>query len=254
METNHWAPITVIPIIISGLALLVSGLSMWISFLVYRRAIQREKPLLIARLAPIKDQLGWFQMDLRLESRSSHGWRCNAIRFLTWGACGIAWGDAHEEWLHYFANEPDLGWPPPEPLGEHRWGRILGGRPLSWWKKVSWKKEIVECAPVKLSDKSRGIVNTMISEINNGTADATTRRKFKSAMDYILDNGAFPGAMVTMNVPSGLTVLEGNHRMGAFCGAQLMPDAAFGRLQKKRPVLEQEVWVGTHADGEVPLT
>jgi hypothetical protein len=68
---------------------------MWISFLVYRRAIQREKPLLIARLAPIKDQLGWFQMDLRLESRSSHGWRCNAIRFLTWGACGIAWGDAH---------------------------------------------------------------------------------------------------------------------------------------------------------------
>jgi hypothetical protein len=167
----------------------------------------------------------------------------------------LGWPDeVVEEWLHYFANEPDLGWPPPEPLGEHRWGRILGGRPLSWWKKVSWKKEIVECAPVKLSDKSRGIVNTMISEINNGTADATTRRKFKSAMDYILDNGAFPGAMVTMNVPSGLTVLEGNHRMGAFCGAQLMPDAAFGRLQKKRPVLEQEVWVGTHADGEVPLT
>src|SRR5260370_30167802 len=48
-----------------------------------------------------------------------------------------------EEWLDYFANEPDLGWPPPEPLGGHRWSCILGGRPLSWWKKVSWKTETV---------------------------------------------------------------------------------------------------------------
>src|SRR5262245_49606649 len=76
------------------------------------------------------------------------------------------------EWLHYFANEPDLGWPPPEPLGEHRWSGILGGRPLSWWKRVSWKKEIVKCAPAKLSDKSRAIVSTTIGEINDRTADA----------------------------------------------------------------------------------
>jgi hypothetical protein len=42
--------------------------------------------------------------------------------------------------------------------------------------------------------------------------------------------------------------------MGAFCGAQLMPDSFFEKLKKKRPGLEQEVWVGTHVDGEVPLT
>src|SRR6266536_866942 len=40
-----------------------------------------------------------------------------------------AWpNDIVEQWLHYFANEPDCGWPPPEPLGDHRWGRLLGGR------------------------------------------------------------------------------------------------------------------------------
>jgi Ribosomal protein L7/L12 dimerisation domain len=157
-----------------------------------------------------------------------------------------------EEWLHWFAN--DICWPPPEPLGDHRWSGILGGRPLSWWKKVSWKKETVKCTPAKLSDKSRAIVIATIAEINNRTADAETQRRFKRAMDYILDNGVFPGVIVVMNVPSGLTLLDGNHRMSAFCGAQLMTDAAFERLQKKRPALEQDVWVGKHADGDVPLT
>ena len=143
---------------------------------------------------------------------------------------------------------------PPEPLGEHRWSGILGGRPLSWWKRVSWKKEIVACDPAKLSNKSRGIVKTMITKIGSGRADAETKRRYQNALHHILDHGVFPGAIVAMNVPSGLTILDGSHRMGAFCGAQLMPDAFFEKLKKKRPLLEQEVWIGTHADGELPLT
>jgi Ribosomal protein L7/L12 dimerisation domain len=86
------------------------------------------------------------------------------------------------EWLHYFANEPDLGWPPPEPLGQHRWSGILGGRPLSWWKKVTWKKESVTCDPAKLSEKSRGIVKMMITEVGNGKADAVTKRRYQNAL------------------------------------------------------------------------
>jgi hypothetical protein len=165
----------------------------------------------------------------------------------------LGWPDeVVEGWLQWFAN--DICWAPPEQLGDHRWSSILGGRPLAWWKKVSWKKEIVTCEPTKLSDKSRAIVIMTIAQINNRTADAETQRRFKRAMDYILDNGVFPGAIVAMNVPSGLTVLDGNHRVSAFCGVQLIPDAAFERLRKKRPSLQQEVWVGTHAGGEVPLT
>jgi hypothetical protein len=157
------------------------------------------------------------------------------------------------DWLDYFANEPDVGWPPPEPLGEHRWSGILGGRPLSWWKNVRWKKrETVICELAKLSDKSRGIVNATIAEAR--TADDVTRRRFKGAMDYILDHGVFPGAIAAMKVPTGLEILDGNHRMSAFCGAQLMPDAAFERLNRTRPSVEQEVWIGTHAKGEVPIT
>ena len=35
--------------------------------------------------------------------------------------------DVVEQWLHYFANEPDFGWPPPVPFMDHRWGLLLGG-------------------------------------------------------------------------------------------------------------------------------
>jgi hypothetical protein len=49
--------------------------------------------------------------------------------------------DVVEQWLHYFASELDCGWPPPEPLGTHRWKGLLGGKPLSWWKNVTWKKQ-----------------------------------------------------------------------------------------------------------------
>src|SRR5260370_16145025 len=100
------------------------------------------------------------------------------------------------EWLHWFAN--DICWPPPEPLGDHRWSGILGGRPLSWWKKVSWKKESVTCDPAKLSEKSRGIVKLMITEVGNGKADAVTKRRYQNALQHILDHGVFPGAIVAM--------------------------------------------------------
>jgi hypothetical protein len=37
-----------------------------------------------------------------------------------------------------------------------------------------------------------------------------------------------------MKIPSGITVLDGSHRMSAFCDAQLMPNAWFKKLNKKR--------------------
>ena len=61
--------------------------------------------------------------------------------------------DVIEQWLHYFANEPDLGWPPPDPLEDHRWGRLLGGRLLSWWKKVTWKTEKAKCDLASLTPR-----------------------------------------------------------------------------------------------------
>ena len=38
-----------------------------------------------------------------------------------------------------------LGWPPPGPLGLRPWAFILGFRPLSWWREVTWKCEKTDC-------------------------------------------------------------------------------------------------------------
>jgi hypothetical protein len=41
-----------------------------------------------------------------------------------------------DPWLVEFANDPGMGWPPPGPFGDHRWWRLLGQRPVSWWRNV----------------------------------------------------------------------------------------------------------------------
>jgi hypothetical protein len=94
----------------------------------------------------------------------------------------------------------------------------------------------------------------MIADINNGTADETTKTRFNDAFRYILNAAAFPKPLITMKIPSGLNVLDGSHRAAAFSTLQMMPDAKFEELKMKKAAPEQEVWLGTHPRGEAPLT
>jgi hypothetical protein len=159
-----------------------------------------------------------------------------------------------DDWLLYFANEPNLKWPPPEPLNEHRWSRILGGRPLSWWKNVTWKKEKVNCALDSLCPKSRNLTIETHNDVHLGRADDVEKRRYKMPMQYILEHGVFLNALVAMKIPSGLLVLDGYHRMAAFYGLQLLPDAFFEKPNRKKASLEQDAWIGVHRASEIPLT
>jgi hypothetical protein len=99
------------------------------------------------------------------------------------------WPDAvDDDWLIYFANKPDLKWPPPEPLGNHRWSGILGGRPLSWWKNVTWKKEKVNCGLDSFCPKSRNLTVATHSDVHEGRADEDEKRRYKMPMQYILES------------------------------------------------------------------
>ena len=162
--------------------------------------------------------------------------------------------DIIEQWLHYFANEPDGGWPPPDPLGESRWKGLFGGRALSWWKNVTWVKAKMICEPANLSPKARAGVNEVLAEVSKKEPDAVTKRRFSHAYIYIMDHGVFPRALVTMRPAAGAILLDGTHRMAAFEMLQRTPDAKFAQFGKKKAALEQEVWIGTHAAGEYPLT
>ncbi|HZR86810.1 MAG TPA: hypothetical protein VFB02_08395 [Bradyrhizobium sp.] len=159
-----------------------------------------------------------------------------------------------DDWLLYFANEPDLGWPPPEPLGTHRWSGILGGRPLSWWHHVTWKKESIDCSLNNLCEKSSTLTSATLSEVLTGKADKVEKRRYRMPMQYILEHGVFLNALVAMNTPSGLLVLDGYHRLAALHGLLQMSDAFFEKPNRIKPTTRQDAWIGTHRNGELPLT
>jgi hypothetical protein len=161
--------------------------------------------------------------------------------------------DVVEQWLHYFANEPDCGWPPPEPLGDHRWGRLLGGRPLSWWKSVTWDQKQLNCTLAALSAKTRGDVLDIAQEFNDGSASAITKKRVARSWVYIKDNGVFPRCPLMFKTADGWSLVDGNHRMAAFEIVQSLPEGELEKIGKKKPSRDQDVWVATHSAGELPL-
>jgi hypothetical protein len=165
-----------------------------------------------------------------------------------------AWPDqVIDEWLLYLANRGDTGWPPPNPLGDHPWAFILGYRPIPWWREVTWKLEKIDCNFANLSQFTKSIVTQMLAETNDETADEGTKRRFNDAFHYILNNAALPKPLITMRLADGLSIIDGNHRIAAFCGLQKMPVEKFERRGLQKPAPEQEVWIGTHTRGETPL-
>jgi hypothetical protein len=160
--------------------------------------------------------------------------------------------DLIEQWLLYFANEPDCGWPPPEPLGTHRWAGLLGGKPLSWWKQVTWTMVTTRCGLDDLASKAKADVSDIVTKFNAGQADSSTKKRVAQPWIYIRDNGTFPRPLVTMQRTDGMSLLDGAHRMAAFVLFQSLSDAELAKIEANRPPINQTVWRGQHNDGELP--
>ena len=61
------------------------------------------------------------------------------------------------------------------------------------------------------------------------------------------------GPPIAMGLPDGLSILDGNHLLTAFCGLQQTPVGFLEKYGLQKPLPEQELWIGTHSRGEVPL-
>jgi hypothetical protein len=89
-----------------------------------------------------------------------------------------------EQWLLTLASQPDLGWPPPDPLEGHRWEHIITN-PVSWWQNVTWALEARDCSFNKLSVATRIIVNKMyqalIDGVDNGYGGDNCPERFARA-------------------------------------------------------------------------
>jgi hypothetical protein len=89
---------------------------------------------------------------------------------------------------------------------------------------VSWKLEKTDCSFASLSQGTKRIVTETLVEMNSEDPDEGTKRRFNDAFHHILNNGVFPRPLITMRIASGLSVLDGNHRIAAFCGLQRNAD------------------------------
>ena len=62
----------------------------------------------------------------------------------------------------------------------------------------------------------------------------------------------FPRAPLSMQRADGLSLIDGTHRMAAFVLFQMLSDAQLAEMKVARPSLEQDVWQGSHVNGELP--
>jgi Ribosomal protein L7/L12 dimerisation domain len=158
-----------------------------------------------------------------------------------------------KEWLLYLANREDTGWPPPSPLAFHPWAFILGHRQIKWWRDVTWKLEKIDCSVANLSISTAHIVRQIRAEVAGGAAGGSTTKRFHRAFQYMLEHGTFEKPLVAMKITGGLSILDGNHRIVAFCFLQDASAEWIKKLGGQRPAKEQDVWIGTHSRGETPL-
>jgi hypothetical protein len=153
-----------------------------------------------------------------------------------------------EQWLLKLANRgQDTGWPPPEPLGNHAWKYILGGRPLSWWKAVSWKLESSDLTFDTLCAASKRIVHDMLDGHVNGRPNAISRMpnsriRFLMAGKYVSEHGTLPEPPLVIRLTDGLSVLDANHRVAALCFRRLASERIVN-ISGVAPEKTHKVWV-----------
>jgi hypothetical protein len=163
--------------------------------------------------------------------------------------------DVIDQWLLKFANQPEMGWPPPEPYDCHRWGLLLT-HPLSWWKNVTWSLETRDCSFDELSADGRRTMNSMyaaiVGGVDNGFGGDNSPERFRRQLAILVRSGKFERPPVLFPIASGLSPLDGNHRLFALVVAKEMPDEAYIQQGASRPSTSQEVWIASHKDGEDP--
>lgn len=163
--------------------------------------------------------------------------------------------DVIQQWLLFYAQPSQAGWPPPESLVGSRW-KYLISRPLSWWRNVSWELESLslEASTFSLTDQ-----HTLIQmyrayfegEHNSYSAILDGPDRASSVFKYIYSIGKLPKPPIAMEATGGLTFVDGSHRVVAWLayvhqhGQGRLDDAAIA------PVPLQNVWVGRHGSGEL---
>jgi hypothetical protein len=163
--------------------------------------------------------------------------------------------DVVDQWLLKLANQSGMGWPPPDPMEGHRWELLLT-HPISWWRDVTWTLETRDCSFDKLSMDARRTMNSMydalVDGVENGFGGDNSFARFQRQLGILATTGKFERPPVLFPIASGLSPLDGNHRIFAHHVSQMMSDQDLAKYKVNRPPATQSVWFASHKDGEDP--
>lgn len=163
--------------------------------------------------------------------------------------------DVVDQWLLKLANQSGMGWPPPDPMEGRRWSLLLT-HPVSWWKDVTWTLDIRDCSFDELSNDARKAMNSMYKALiegeDNGFGGDNSPARFRRQLRILASTGKFERPPVLFPIASGLSPLDGNHRIFAHHIALQMSEEDLAKYKVQRPTASQSVWIATHKNGEDP--
>ncbi|MDE5443193.1 hypothetical protein GWG65_17390 [Bradyrhizobium sp. CSA207] len=162
--------------------------------------------------------------------------------------------DVIDQWLLKLANQTGMSWPPSEPL-TGRW-KLLLTHPVSWWKDVTWTQEKRDCSFDKLSIDGRKTMNNMYDALvegkDNGFGGDNSPARFQRQLKIVTTTGEFERPPVLFPIASGLSPLDGNHRIFAHHIALQLTEEDLAKYKVKRPDAIQTAWIASHKNGEDP--
>lgn len=117
-------------------------------------------------------------------------------------------------------------------------GQTLKGRPIEWWKGVSWAMEKRQFNVQDLLATDRAVLRTMI-ELHKSKAPPEAYRlkgsaaRLSSQIEFLTAEGGLPAPPLLLETPAGSKIIDGFHRIAALqiCGSSESP---------------QPTWVGRH--------
>ena len=92
----------------------------------------------------------------------------------------------------------------------------------------------------------------LIEGVDNGYGGDNSLSRFQRQLRILVLNGKFEIPPVIFPIATGMSPLDGNHRLFALQIALMMTDEDLAKYKVKRPSALQSVWIASHRDGEDP--
>jgi hypothetical protein len=161
-----------------------------------------------------------------------------------------------QSWLSTYLQSE--GWPPKigiDGIPTDRWRYLLARRSLHYWRQIDWRLENRTLHESELDAKSLGTVQSLIAAYIHGETNIYSaeigdgQQRFAQLARFTLANGSMPVPPVLIEEPTGLTIMDGNHRITALfvCRQLSIYDPEKVRANGVFPQSDHAVWVGYDA-------